>query len=87
MNFLSLLIKKIWNCFWYPFGKVRYFIWMDEDKYIASASNGDITVDNCYGNTPEMAKERAYLKLKQTLKDNERELMAKGNGFKLYRIK
>lgn len=40
---------------------------MDEDKYIASASNGDITVDNCFGNTPEIAKEIANLKLQQAL--------------------
>lgn len=81
-------IKKIWNWFWFRHEKVRYRIWIDGDRYIASASNGDITVYN-YGSTPELAREFALFKLQQVLieEELERELISKGNGKKLYRIK
>ena len=78
--------KKNWNWFWN--GKIRYRIWIDEDRYIASASNKNVTVYN-YGNTPEMAKEAALFKLQQAInpEKKERKFITKGNGYELYRIK
>lgn len=87
---MAMLIKKLWNWFWYPRGRVRYRIWLDGDRYIASVSNGNVTVYN-YGNTPELAKEAALFKLQQALNEdddeNERKFITKGNGYVLYRIK
>lgn len=83
------LIKEIWNWLWFRHGKVRYRIWIDDDRYIAFASNGDITVYN-YGSTPELAKEAALFKIQQALneqKEKERKLTTQGNGFVLYRVK
>lgn len=80
--------KKVWNWFWFRHGKIRYRIWIDEDRYIASASNGYVTAYN-YGSTPETAKEAALFKLQQALnpEKKERKFITKGNGYELYRIK
>ncbi len=69
--------------------KVSYRIWIDDDRYIASASNETITVYN-YGNTPGIAKEAALFTLQQALKKKERrerKFITRGNGYVLYRIK
>ncbi|WP_102347762.1 hypothetical protein [Bacillus sp. Marseille-P3661] len=80
------MVKKIWNWFWYRQGKVRYHIWIDEDRYIASASNKHLIAYN-YGNTPELAKEAALFTLHQTLNKKKRKFLTKGNRNVLYRIK
>jgi hypothetical protein len=41
------------------------------NTYHAIASNGKITVWNCYGSTREAAKEMAAFKLKLALKEEE----------------
>lgn len=89
MNLMPWLIKKIRNWIWYRHGKVRYRIWLDEDRYIISATNGEITVHDCYGGTHETAKNLALFKLHQALSDKEKKQkwITKGNGYELFRIK
>lgn len=78
------MIKKIWNWFWFRHGKVRYHFWLDGDRYIVSASNGDKTVYDCYGYTLESAKATALFKLQQQIsKKTNRELINNGNEFKI----
>lgn len=48
---------------YYRKGKIKYEVYKLQDIYVASASNGEITVLNCIGNTPEEAKEIANFKL------------------------
>jgi hypothetical protein len=74
---------------YYRRGKVKFWVWNDGDSYNASASNGKGTVNNCYGSTPEAAKEVALFRLNQMLTEDpkEKELVFKGNGFALYRDK
>lgn len=82
-------MRKMWNRFVYRPEKVSYRIWIDDDRYIASASNETLTVYN-YGKTPEMAKEAALFKLQQALKKKERrerKFITRGNGYALYRVK
>lgn len=83
------MVNKMWNWFWYRPEKVSYRMWIDDDRYIGSASNEALTVYN-YGSTPEMAKEAALFKLQQALKKKEkkeRKFITRGNGYVLYRIK
>lgn len=57
-----------WDWFWYyRRGKVKYRIYDFGDTYMASASNAKRTVWNCYGSTPEAAKEMALWRLNQEL--------------------
>jgi hypothetical protein len=58
-------IIDFWDCIWYySRGKVRYHVVNYGDTYNAFASNGIVSVVNCYGSTPESAKEMALFKLK-----------------------
>jgi hypothetical protein len=56
---------------------------------MAAASDGQWTVTNCYGSTPEQAKEMATVRLKLALnrEEKEQELVHKVEGFALYRNK
>jgi hypothetical protein len=79
-----------WDWFWYyRHGKVKYQIWDNGDHYHVDASDGKITVCNCYGSTREAAKEMALFRLKQAQNSvpKEKELVLKGEGFELYRDK
>lgn len=68
-------IKDFWDYIWYySRGKVRCHVINLGDTYGAFASNGFISVTNCYGSTPEAAKEMALLKLKQKI---EKDVMEK----------
>lgn len=89
MGLLLWFVKKVWNWFWYRHGKVRYRIWVDEDRYIVSARNGSRTVYNCYGSTLEIAKMEAFSMLVQEpiMEKSKRKWMTKGNGYELYRVK
>ena len=83
-------LNAFWDWFWYfRSGKVRYRVWDYGDSYNAMASNGQMTVYNCYGSTPEQAKEMAKFRLKEALnrEEKELELVHKGNGFALYKDK
>ena len=87
---MSWWFKEIWDRFWYyRKGNIRYNVWDYGDTYNASASNGQLTVYNYYGSTPEAAKEMALFKLQTALnrEPKERELVFKGDGFALYRDK
>lgn len=56
----------MWDWFWYyRKGKIKYNVYDFGDTYMATASNGKITVLNCYGSTEKSAKEMALFKLKQ----------------------
>lgn len=59
-------ILDFWDCIWYySRGKIRYRVfYYGDDTYRAFASNGYTTVCDCYGSTPEAAKEMALVKLK-----------------------
>lgn len=64
-------ITAFFDWFWYyRKGKIKYRIFDFGDTYMASASNGKITVYNSYGSTVEAAKEMALWKLKQVIQEN-----------------
>lgn len=44
-------------------GEIYYRVFRTKDGYIAMASDGTHAVMNCFGNTPEMAKEMARVRL------------------------
>ncbi len=79
-------IKNIQKWFPYRHRNVKYRIYLDEDTYIASASNGDLTVYH-YGITPEKAKEFARFKLDKAQNEKKRTwyYIKKGNVYYLYR--
>ncbi|WP_156431213.1 hypothetical protein [Bacillus sp. FJAT-29814] len=63
----------LWN-FWYWFwyfrkGKVAFHVVDYGDIYHAIASNGKVTVCNCYGSTRDSAIEMAAFKLKKALEE------------------
>lgn len=61
-------ITAIWDWLWYyRRGKIKYNVYDYGDTYMATASNGKITVLNFYGSTEKSAKEMALWKLKQTI--------------------
>jgi hypothetical protein len=87
---LPLWMSEFWDWFWYyRRGRIKYRVWDEGDSYSASASNGNLTVWNCYGSTSKQAKEMALFKLKAGLnrEEKEQELVVKGDGFALYREK
>lgn len=61
-----------WDWFWYfRCGKVKYRVLYLGDTYKASASDGKIAVWNCYGSTPEAAKEMANFQLRRAYEESE----------------
>ena len=65
-----IVIKENLTIFWDWFryfrrGKVKYKILDLGDTYKASASDGNIAVWNCFGSTPEAAKEMAEFQLRR----------------------
>ncbi|SDM16932.1 hypothetical protein [Bacillus sp. OK048] len=83
-------ISETWNWFWYyRRGKIKFNVWDFGDTYNAMACNGETTVWNCYGSTPEAAKEMALVKLNLALKEEskERELVNQSDGFAHYHDK
>jgi hypothetical protein len=57
---------KYWNWFLYfRQGRIKYKVWAEGDIFCACASDGKLSVWNCYGTTPEAAKEMAKYKLKK----------------------
>lgn len=64
-------MQRFWNWFWYyRRGKVKYYVYRDDlDTYSAMASDGNTIVCNCYGSTPEAAKEIAKYRLTQANKE------------------
>jgi hypothetical protein len=80
-------ISEPWDWFWYyRRGLIRYHVWDFGDTYNAMASNGKITVGNCYGGTPEAAKEMALYRLKEAIAEvpTEKELVSQGEGYAHY---
>ena len=58
-------LQTFWDWFWYfRRGKIRYRIFCDGETYIAMASDGKISVWNCYGTTALAAKEMAQSQLR-----------------------
>jgi hypothetical protein len=89
-------INESWSWFWYYLrGKTKYVVHDYGSTFNASASNGKITVYNCYGGTPEQAKEMAAFKLKKALEREEmlkngelvEEVVNQYGGYSLKRIK
>ncbi|MEH7749241.1 hypothetical protein V7659_30185 [Neobacillus drentensis] len=57
-------LSGLWDWFWYfRKGKIRYHVFDFGDTYNAMASDGKTAVWNCYGSTPEAAKELALYRL------------------------
>lgn len=86
---IIVMVRKIWNSFWYHNGKVRHRIWLDDDRYIVSSTIKSVTAYN-YGSTPENAKEASLFKLQKVLnkKEKDRKFIARENGYVvLYRVK
>jgi len=62
-----------WDWFWYfRRGKVKYQVLDLGDTYVANASDGKIAVWNCYGSTPETAKEMAQFHLRKAYEEREK---------------
>ncbi|MEH7076968.1 hypothetical protein [Neobacillus drentensis] len=83
-------IVDAWDWFWYyRKGKVRFHVFDYGDTYNAFASNGTITVSNCFGGTPEAAKEMALFRLKEDLnrEPKEREVFFQNSNLTVYRDK
>jgi hypothetical protein len=83
-------IRDIWDCFWYyRHGKVRFHVFDLGDSYNAFASNGNVAVWNCYGSTPEQAKEMAMYRLKQAMEKEpkEQDLVVENDHIAIYREK
>lgn len=58
-------ILDIWDCLWYySRGKVKTRVFYYGDGMYAFASNGFMSVYNCYGSTSETAKEMALYRLR-----------------------
>lgn len=58
--------EELWDWFWwYRKGKIKYRVWNFGDSYSTMATDGIVSVWNCYGSTPKDAKEMALYKLKQ----------------------
>jgi hypothetical protein len=67
-------IREFWYwLYYYRRGKIKYVVWDYGDTYMAAASNGHYTVWDCYGSTPEQAKEMATVRLKLALNREENE--------------
>ncbi|MBT2727816.1 hypothetical protein J7E63_12795 [Bacillus sp. ISL-75] len=61
-------INAFWDWFWYyRRGKIKYRVWDLGFECKASASNGDLTIWNCYGGTREQALEMAKFRMKKAL--------------------
>jgi hypothetical protein len=56
------------------------------DHFMAMASTKGCTVWNCFGTTPERAKEMALFRLKKALNkvEKEKELVIKGEHYAIY---
>lgn len=83
-------LEELWYWFWYyRRGKIKFKVWKLGDTYEVAASNGWETVVNCFGSTPEQAKEMAIYKLNRAMNrdENEQELVYEGEGFAVYREK
>ena len=68
MYLIKKWIRELWDWFWYfRLGKIRYRVFDFGDTYnaMAMASEGKMSVWNCYGNTPENAKEMALYRLRR----------------------
>ncbi|MEH7086698.1 hypothetical protein V7139_28815 [Neobacillus drentensis] len=87
---MLLRLYAFWDWFWYHRrGKIKYRVWGFGIEFRAYASNGNLTIWNCYGSTPEAAKEMALFRFKLALSEDpkEQELIHRGDGFALFREK
>lgn len=81
-------IKHFWNwLIYYRRGKIKYYVYDYVDTFKCMATNGKVAVCNCYGSTPEKAKEMALYRLNKALNEEpvDLELVLEGNGYQLYR--
>lgn len=68
-------LNEFWDWFWYfRRGKVRYRVWNNGETYRASASNGRLTIWNCYGGTQEQALEIAKYRMKKATSEETPQL-------------
>jgi hypothetical protein len=68
-NSVRIFLVLLWERFWYHRrGKVSVRVFDFGDTYMATASDGETTVWNCYGSTPEQAKEMALWRLQNAKK-------------------
>ncbi|MBO0962397.1 hypothetical protein J1P26_22095 [Neobacillus sp. MM2021_6] len=64
-------VRESWYwLYYYRRGKIKYVVWDLGGRYKAAASNGRSTVINCYGSTPEQAREMATFRLKKATEEN-----------------
>jgi hypothetical protein len=65
-------LSEFWDWFWYfRRGKIKYRINDFSDTYTAMATDGKTAVWNCYGSTPESAREMALYKLRRAYVSEE----------------
>lgn len=69
---MPIWLKDLWNWFWYfSRGNIKYHINDHGETFNAMATNGKVAVFNCFGSTPEAAKEMALFKLNKAMKQDE----------------
>ncbi|QIZ08476.1 hypothetical protein HFZ78_18640 [Priestia megaterium] len=74
MHIINEWLSGLWDWFWYFHqGKIKYKVFDHGDTYKVMATDGRTAVWNCYGSTPEAAKEMALFKLKLALNEESKE--------------
>jgi phage-related protein len=69
---MSDWLRQLWDWLWiYRRGKIKIRVFKFGDSYEVMASDGTTSVWNCFGSTPEVAKEIARFRLKQTVKEHD----------------
>ncbi|MED4206608.1 hypothetical protein [Neobacillus mesonae] len=67
---MPIWLKDLWNWFWYyRRGEIKYHVSYFGNTFGAMATNGKVAVFNCYGSTPETAKEMALFNLNKAIKE------------------
>ncbi|MEY2195745.1 hypothetical protein AB7942_23875 [Neobacillus sp. BF23-41] len=65
-------LRRSWDWFWYfRCGKIKYQVFVHGDEYRVMATDGRTAVWNCYGSTPEAAKEMALYRMRRAYEKEE----------------
>ncbi|MFC4321324.1 hypothetical protein [Litchfieldia salsa] len=63
-----MYLFNFWDWLWfYRRGNIKYKVFDFGQTYMATASNGRVTVVNCYGETKQLAMNSARISLHKTL--------------------
>lgn len=72
MHIMQEWLSEFWDWFWYFHrGLIKYRVNDFGDTYKAMATDGKTAVWNCYGSTPEAAKEMALYRMRRAYEIDE----------------